>query len=359
MATNGGLNIVRDGLVFYYDTGNTKSYKGEPTTNVVTGSISSYSPYNTFIRNGQDFTITMVGGALYLTLQNGTDYNGQTISISGYIFKNGTPHTLPGSRANTYHTLAASTWDFNSTTGYFRIVEICNTSSTWLFHTPSGANAGDIITIKDWQVEIKPHVSAFTNSSRSVTQGLLPLVGNSTLDLSNVSFDSNSKMVFDGTNDDIKVLVNNSKTNITMEGVIYVNLGTIGTYLSNGDDAGGYCIGIGQYFNTTDNQVVALFGGVRWILTGVYYQYTGYHHIVMTLDEYSTVSIYINGTLIGTNSGTAPNNISAGTGFCIGSQWGIRYSNMKCEISKFYNKTLTIQEIQQNYKQYKTRFSIG
>jgi hypothetical protein len=188
---------------------------------------------------------------------------------------------------------------------------------------------------------------------------LLPLIGNSTLDLSNVSFDSNAQMTFDGTNDDIRATISNSKTNVTMEGVFYVNLGTVGTFLNNGDDPGGYCIGIGQYFSTTDNQIVGLFGYIRWILTGAYYEYTGYHHIVMTLDASSTPSIYVNGKLIGTYPGTAPNTPSPGTGFSVGSQWGIRYANTKCPVSRFYNRALSSAEVKQNYNKYKSRFNLS
>ena len=143
-----------------------------------------------------------------------------------------------------------------------------------------------------------------------------------------------------------------------MEGVVYVNLGTTGTYLNNGDDPGGYCIGIGTYYNTADNRITVLFGYVRWILPEAYYQYTGYHHIVLTLDASSTPSIYVNGILITTSPGSVPNNVSAGTGFSLGSQWGIRYANTKIPVSKFYNKALTASEIQNNYQNYKTRFNI-
>jgi len=238
---------------------------------------------------------------------------------------------------------------------------------SYTFNTPNNniisywfPNSGNMsVDIANIQIEQKSHATPFTTGTRSNTQALLDISGkNNTLTLNNLSYDSNAQFFFDGTDDDIRTLVSNSKTNVTMEGIVYVNLGTIGTFLSNGDDPGGYCIGIGQYFGSTDNQIVALFGYVRWILTGVYYQYTGYHHIVMTLDSTSTPSIYINGNLIGTYPGSAPNNISAGTGFCLGSQWGIRYANTRIPVAKFYDSALTAAEIRDNYSHYKTRFNL-
>jgi hypothetical protein len=166
-------------------------------------------------------------------------------------------------------------------------------------------------------------------------------------------------ILFDGTNDEVRTtLFTNARTNITMSGWFFVNLGTIGTFLSNGDDPGGYCIGIGQYFGTADNQIVGLFGYIRWILTGAYYQYTGWHHIVMTLDESGTPSIYVNAVLIGSYSGAMANVPTAGTGFSIGSQWGIRYANTRCAISHFYNRALTAAEILQNYNNGRQRFGV-
>jgi hypothetical protein len=216
--------------------------------------------------------------------------------------------------------------------------------------------AGVNIVKGDYKIPPKNFLKAYEN--RTSTQSIFNLKNQSGVNVNTTSFDGNAQPYFDGTDDDLRVIVSSAKTNVTMEGVVYVNLGTIGTYLSNGDDPGGYCIGIGTYFGTADNRITALFGYIRWILTDSYYQYTGYHHIVMTLDESSTPSIYVNGTLIGTYPGSAPNNVSPGTGFCLGSQWGIRYANTKIPVSKFYDKVLTATEVQANYQNYKTRFNM-
>jgi len=166
-------------------------------------------------------------------------------------------------------------------------------------------------------------------------------------------------LTFDGTNDTVFTsLFSNARTNVTMNGWFYVNLGTVGTFLSNGDDPGGYCIGIGEYFGNADNQIVGLFGYIRWILTGAYYQYTGWHMVTMTLDGSGTPSIYVNGTLIGSYPGSMANVPTPGTGFAIGSQWGIRYANTKSGNVTFYNRALSANEITQNYQALKSRFGL-
>jgi hypothetical protein len=173
------------------------------------------------------------------------------------------------------------------------------------------------------------------------------------------SYQNGGGLIFDGVDDDVRTtLFTNARINITMAGWFYVNLGTIGTFLSNGDDPGGYCIGIGQFFNSADNQIVGLFGFIRWILTGAYYQYTGWHYITMTLDGSGTPSIYVNGVLIGTYPGSIANIPSSGTGFSIGSQWGIRYANTRSGTATFYNRALSQAEITQNFNATRARFGI-
>jgi hypothetical protein len=72
------------------------------------------------------------------------------------------------------------------------------------------------------QYELKPYMTPFVNflSTRSETQGLLPLVGTNTIDLTNVSFDSNAQMVFDGTNDYLTI---NNSTSLQFGDVFTVN----------------------------------------------------------------------------------------------------------------------------------------
>jgi hypothetical protein len=363
---------VTSGSVFAYDTGDTRnSYKGEPTTNVATGTLTPYTPYNTMTRSGQNLTITMVGGsALYLTFHNGTDYNGQTITLSGYMFKNGTPHTLPNNRANTYHTVAASKWYFDSVTGYFEIVEVCNASSIWLFHTPSGASGGDVITILDFQVEVKTHATPFVNGTRSATQGLLPLVGNSTIDLSNVSFDSNAQMTFDGT-DDYTVIgtvgITDYSQPFTMECIFKVDSAATwdNGFLSNIYGIAGSYAGMYGLFKNSNNAVGLQ---LRDATTTSYATATGlskgsYYHLVGTWNGSNTMVLYVNGVVTQTTSttktgATDSSNLYIGGVRAYGGAAGNYYQG-EIPIVKYYNRALTAAEINQNYLHYKTRFNLS
>lgn len=222
---------------------------------------------------------------------------------------------------------------------------------------PSSGNI--VYDLAHIQFETGSIATNWTSSSRTTSQAILDLTSRNTITANNLTYASDNTFSFNGSNADIRTpLFTNARTDITMSGWFYVNLGTVGTFLSNGDDPGGYCIGIGQYFSTTDNQVVALFGYVRWILTGVYYQYTGWHMVTMTLDSSGTPSIYINGVSIGTYAGTIANVPSAGTGFAVGSQWGIRYANTRSGNVTFYNRALTASEILQNFNALRIKYGI-
>ena len=374
MATSQGYGkTVTSGSIFAYDVGDTRnSFKGEPTTNVATGTLYPYTPYNTMTRDGQNLTFTMVGNsALYLTVHNGTNYNGQIITLSGYMFKNGVPYALPYPRANTYHTVAAIEWHFDNVTGYFEIVENCNASSVWLFHTPSGASGGDVITIKDFQVEVKSHATPFVNGTRSTTQGLIDLTGNSSIDLANVSFDSNAQIAFDGTNDNIAGGASANYLPLPTHSLeACIKSPGLGSGMGTGAIFGityGLTVQIASNgslsyhaYNTDNGSSVALFAISS---TGVNLFDDNWHHIVCTRDA-SNVNIYIDGVLNTTasNGGTwTGTNIWASMNMLIGTNPNNvhYYFNGNIDVAKIYNRALTTAEVNQNYRHYKTRFNLS
>lgn len=345
MASIGGANINKNGLVLHYDMANIKSFRGEPTVNLATVTMYEFTPYNTMIRNGQNFQFTMVsGGAQYLTVHNGTDYNGKTITISGYMFKNGLPYSLPSDRANTYHTVPASKWSFNLKTGYFTIVEVCNTSSIWLFHTPAGTVAGDVITINNLQVEEKTYVTPFVNGTRGTTVdtggGLIDISNNGkNAELVNGPFyssENNGILVMDGAND--KILYPSSILNSSVCTVVI-------------------------WVATTDITFIWVSGNDNSYYLGASYVSENYYQ-----QNCGTPTYYIDTKLaIGPENSAdgkfhmfeAKNvNLSSWTKFSFldyagGSDWNM---NGKVGLIQVYNRNLTNEESLQNYNANKSRF---
>jgi hypothetical protein len=169
---------------------------------------------------------------------------------------------------------------------------------------------------------------------------------------------ASGSIVTNGTNQYISVpQISTSITNVTMQAWVYVNLNTKGPFIKNGTAGGGYAIGIGNaaYDQVGSNVNMLVYGSPGWINTGVSYGTAGWKLVTMTMDGSSTARAYINGTLIGTYT-TTPNASFTGAlnfGANIGDQ--NVYYNGKFAAAYFYDRALSLAEIQQNYDAFATK----
>ena len=388
---NGYGKVVTSGSVFMYDTGDTyNSYIGEPTTNIFKhyGTTGQGSAAN----NAVNFDVQGTTG--FIRLGYGQTFGGYTIQPNDVVYRydlggygchyHGNDVSIPSGRSVTF------TFDFyvspgaasypitnflanietgtgtgmsvgapNNLTGVWQTVSVTTGPSTssgnirMLLYPGAcgGALAGDgYVLYKNPQVELLPHKTPFTQTSRSVTGSLLPLVSNSTLNLSSVSFDSNAQIVFDGTDDQIN---------------ISTNFGTVSQYT----------IEYVAYTETTHRMPIASrtttafykYGAYSWRYThggvgGEFYHTagvaTGWAHWVITYNG-STIEVFQNGNSLGSTSSSGPADFS--DGFKIG-YWaaGGSYAwSGYIPISKIYNRALSTAEVKQNYNKYKSRFNLS
>jgi hypothetical protein len=217
------------------------------------------------------------------------------------------------------------------------------------------------------QLEQKSHATQFVNGTRSATQGLLDLTGNSSINLSNVSFDSTSRKVFDGT-DDYMTIVTNAATDysqaFTLEAVFKVDTNATwdNGYRSNIFGAAGSYSGMYGLFkyNNTDIGIQ-----VRDATSTAYAVATGlskgvYYHLVGTWNGTNEVAIYLNGELAQATSTTKTGatdgpNLYIGGARAYGGAGGNYYQG-EIPVAKYYNRALTAAEVQSNFKNYKKRF---
>lgn len=230
--------------------------------------------------------------------------------------------------------------------------------------------SGDL-RIADVQLEVKTHATQYSNSAtRSVSGSLLPLVGNSTINVSNVSFDSNAQIFFDGTDDKIDVsyysTVNNSlsrswevivrpTTNLSYAGIFGNKLGYGCSYYCNG---GIYLWDGNWVFNWYDNSAY------RFLYSYITPAVNSYTHIVGTYDATDQKPrLYINGELKAIYDSSTNMNYGGET-YVIDIGWnskdgGLHYFQGQIPITKYYqNKALSAAEVRQNYNKYKTRFNL-
>lgn len=227
---------------------------------------------------------------------------------------------------------------------------------------PSSGNMK--VDIANIQIEQKGHATPFTTGSRTNTGSLIDLKGGSTIDLSNVSYDSNAQIVFDGTNDSL-IIPNNAllkNNNTSIEFVIKYLSTPSGDIIQFGVGSGDYA----QYYY----RAYSGYSFWNWYPVGLGYgeiaipnaalPLNKYHHIVMTGNIYGDVQFYINGVIQSGATRTAnsqpatwtPADLTVG-----GFSWD-GYSNSQIPYMKIYDRILTASEIQNNFNNLKGRFNI-
>ena len=210
------------------------------------------------------------------------------------------------------------------------------------------------------QLEIKSHPTQFLTGIRSATQGLLDLTGNSTIDLTNVSFDSNAQMTFDGSSDHIALTGNILNVDsFTVEAV--VNITSEGNYNKPIFVAGDLSTAGIWFFKHRSGL------GNRLVMHG----YDGVNpridvdsvnqvpdaentYVAVTFDG-NAYQLYMNGEP--EDSPVVDNKVGATTTNYIGKQGGT-YLNGDIPMMKIYTRGLTASEVKSNYNAIKGRFNI-
>ena len=214
MPTAGGPNTLGESnLVFAYDTGDvSNSYKGEPTTNYITtmaanlgGNVSLSYPLNVYICTAQETNVvdpTAPGGQYSRFTGNTDSDNNQlftafvdggvnarntTVAYSVYLKGSGTCHLTVYSDIAGYN--ITSTITLTSQWTRYSIVQAVGNYTTYAWAAVRGILTTTNVYVAAQQIEFKTYITPFINGTRGITQGLLALIGNSTIDLSNVSFD--------------------------------------------------------------------------------------------------------------------------------------------------------------------------
>lgn len=365
-----------DALVFAYDTGDTRnSYKGRPTTNYGPASFGSWGTENTAERiatgntyNGQPtYNCRTVVGA---------SWQGIDTTISGLRTAAGSSGTVTMScmvrnnNSSAYNMYAYIGHDFGSTrtiaanSDWQKVQWTVNQSSMnndYVEFRPYTNNASVYLEMTMPMVEVNvTYASQFTTGTRSATQGLLDLTGNSTIDISPTSFNSNAEIEYDGSNDYIYV---GSKSysfpnGATVEQIIKpLTLDRQQGFFTLNNEAGSYINFWMPTNNTMRWEVIGTTSsGYSTINCTTVFQTGQYYHVVGTFNG-TTTNIYING--VEENGQTMTNQPTSMTAqMDIGRYGGSYPSSAQIPVTKFYNRPLTAAEVANNYRQYKSRFNI-
>ena len=357
--------VATNGLVFAYDTGDTRnSYKGEPTTNL--------APSQQMVNHGSYGHVMTFSEAP----EKGPGWKKVNITYRGTNFRI-TQMPYIGQPTGTTYAYSIEI-DWGSTTGYYMTGDgssgfginggttsyphgtHTNSSGTtrseglFIYHNTYNVSCNDTIYYRYYQVEANSHSTPYTVGTRSATQGLLDLTGNSSIDLSNVSFDSNAQIVFDGSNDYINIpssTVFDTQT-VTVEVVVkpyatsqygfWFEKGAVNTQYSLFIEGGSIVwrqASQSQY--SSSSNLVA----------------NGWNHVVGTFKT-GERKTYVNGVLRAEDSLVHTLATNQGNQFIGSYNSGGYHYNGEIAIVKVYNRVLTATEVASNYNHYKSRFNI-
>ena len=411
-SSSGPNTLVESNLVFAYDTSDvSNSYRGQPTTNIgnnfrdFTG--TSYSPDGEWVSTeptrftktyypnlntpiGPGATLIQesgTGGYHHLSRYGGSNESGAH-SLSCYIYplvsgitdfcigmlgdSNNNIRFNLDTRAITYGGGISNTnafiRDVPGWPGWLRVgANIEGRGGGWVgcfgytsYTTYTGTAGGKRAYITGIQYEYTTQPTSFVAGTRSVTQGLLPLIGNSTVDLSNVSFNSNAQVLWDGTDDTLAIsdtVTHKPNTSFTYE-IVFKPLGGGTFYDKMLIGKPGWHTGIMYQYSTIWFRT--RYGSPAFYDTSGYSVTQGnYYHAVATYTSNTSMKFYVNGTLIGENNSVTTPLFDIGNTLNIGGS-SVNYSSyVEIPVVRNYNKALSAQEVKQNYQQYKTRFNLS
>jgi hypothetical protein len=376
MPTSSGPNTLGESnLVFAYDTGDvSNSYIGEPTTNLYTT-----LGFGFYQQEGNHTATRTVGVAPNLNLPSNYDYT--TIVTTGnwqaevnrvIIWTNtsltsGTYNISFWARVTSTSTATIGCAFYGnginntmSLTNQWQRFSIQSTTNPTYRATEFGSLSGAItFQIAGLQIELLPHATQYVNGVRSATQGLLPLISNTTINLSNVSFDSNAQIVFDGTDDYIvtttSIPSNFGTGDFTIEVMIYPQSFISYTHMVALPDQNTFALkadignGIIYYYDPSFTTYGSTSG---WTLT-----LNQWNHVVLVRSG-NVAYVYLNGASKGSKTGFNT-NLSSTQIVNIGNGGTLEHTPKKINLVKIYNIALTADQVKQNYQQYKTRFNLS
>lgn len=381
-----------DGLVFAYDTGDTRnSYIGEPTTNLINpASLGIYSWWTRAVQTLETLpNETYYGMPIYrLSLSLDTDeqrdyarssggagtawyaqyltYQANTAYIASAIYRpvshsdmtvKGHPSNIGGWGLNYNDSIdLANGWKRHRIDRNYGAVA----SDNKYYHlwAPS-ANTGDVLVIDITcnQIEQKDHLTPFVNGTRDNTQGLLDIARGSTIDIDRMSFTSTAGLQFDGTDDRIIVDSNPGYAfgsgSFTIEVMIYPQSFSSYTHMVALPDQSVFALkanvsdGAIYYYNPS----FTTYGNTPgWTLA-----LNTWNHVVL-VRENETAYCYLNGELKGAVAGFSGSFEEQQ--MRIGWGWGSEFTTKKIDVVKVYRSALSASQVLNNYRNYKTRFGI-
>ncbi len=227
-----------------------------------------------------------------------------------------------------------------------------------------------LVGMQRMQVEVKEHKTPFITRTRSVSGSLIDLTRTTDIDVTNVSFDSNAQITFDGTDD----YIDKTRKQYTIEESWSVEVifkptdntdtswnGLFGGHLTYGGYWMFHSAGNLTYYEGHSGILGTMITYRSWTKANTFTT-DDYHHLTITYTPTNATSgsydLYYNGgekTDSFSWAFTWSNSLDSNY---IGKGDSSRYGTNDIHIYKEYNRALSAAEVKQNYNAIKDRFNI-
>jgi len=372
MGFSRGPSIVRDGLVLSLDAGNNKSFRGEPTTNLlgaagsdaeIERSGNSYPYYSVNINSVVQSNWSEGNNVITISFEGKRDYvdGGTGGGGDGYpvFYVYFTDWTWAATVSITSYN-----WTYNK-----RTFTMPNPSGKTVFFSIYHMNAGNrgISYSRKHQIEFKPYATPFVNGTRGTTVdtggGWLDRSGNNNhgelVNGANFNSDNFGSLSFDGINDNISI-PNPIISNLPYTILQWVKPNVALPDTTNSGSRKTPLVGPGPVWNPGYWLTARVFRvhahteyrdvTINWVND------TSWHQIGQIFDGTTCYTVIDGSVLLGTRTAYNPPITSS---ILIGSEttgggspnWNGNISNIS-----FYNRALTSSEVLQNFNATKNRY---
>jgi hypothetical protein len=364
---------VTSGLVFNYDMSSIRSFKGPPTTNLVSNAatMSGFSNYG----SGPVSTFVTEFGTTGWRMNSAGSWNGTltgiTIPTTGTYTFSAWYRYWGGSDNNNGATCYVSGWgggDSAATIDKSKIgqwqrisitLNVTTASCTLYLISYGGTNGADNSTwdVTMPQVEAGSFATPWVDVVRPNTQSVMDLTNNNTITANSLTYASDNTFSFNGSNDKLTLGTNtliSGAQDYTIDAVFRTSAaGSVDYIFGNyGVSAGA---GGGLEYYVYQNRLNNYISGNSQSLTNLN---ANQWYISSVVRNGTTITHYLNGQPDGSNSLGA--SIATVNPFTIGNGHDYTSEAFGGTIAavKVYNRALTAAEVQQNFAALRVRFGI-
>ena len=365
MSTSAPISIATSGLVFHYDIDNIKSYAGPAASNIASAISTTTSTSTGFSFVGGTETVYIPG--LNASVVSAYDDVQNNYSLSNWCCPAPISYgdvAASGSTTYTYSILYRSGNGYTSGNYMYRYEFNGGTYITEAGVFDDAKRVAKVMVMKGDYTNLHPRYWPGLSETRSATSSVLDFSSNNTLTTSNLTYASDGKFSFNGTNSLITVPFNASLFTFNSEQTIILwmkNQSSSGARRNPYNQAYGGGGTITHEYDTNFNYFWGQGGGDNNPYQGFTSGFSvvvGETAMVCLTRNASTVSYYKNGVFSNSTSNpygsavvTGTNNITIGQGYAGNFSGGIYTVQL-------YNRCLSASEVLQNYNSAKSRFGL-